>query len=110
MRTVAGGSVHRLRDTPGAAPDYLRVRASQVAPLFERSGCQSWTEFCVRYVLGFPQVRATVGSTSRLENLQEFLDAVEARRPLPDDIQTAMQDLQRAWAEEHDRHAQPWSM
>ncbi len=109
MRTVAGGSVHRLRDSP-KAPDYLRTRTGQVAPLFDRSGCETWTEFCVRYVLGFPQVRATVGSTSRPENLEEFLRAVETPAPLPDDIQTAMQALQQAWAEEHDRHAAPWSM
>jgi len=110
MRTVGGGPVHRQRDVPGAAPDYLRARAEQVAPLFERSGCQSWTEFCVRYVFGVPQVRTTVGSTSRVGNLQEFLDAMSSRDPLPDDIQAALQTLQRSWAEEHDRLAAPWSM
>jgi aryl-alcohol dehydrogenase-like predicted oxidoreductase len=110
MRTVGGGPVHRQRDVPGAAPDYLRKRAGQVAPLFERSGCQSWTEFCVRYVFGVPQVRSTVGATSRLENLQEFLDAVASVTPLPEDIQETLQALQRAWTEEHDRHAEPWSM
>ena len=110
MRTVGGGPVHRQRDVPGAAPDYLRARAEQVAPLFERSGCQTWTEFCVRYVFGFPQVRTTVGSTSRPENLREFLDAVESLAPLSEDIQAALQALQRSWAEEHDRLAQPWSM
>lgn len=110
MRTVGGGPVHRQRDVPGAAPDYLRARAEQVAPLFERSGCQSWTEFCVRYVLGFSQVRTTVGSTSRPENLQEFLDAAATPAPLPDEIQAAVRSLQRSWAEEHDRHAAPWSM
>jgi aryl-alcohol dehydrogenase-like predicted oxidoreductase len=109
MRTVGGGLVHRQRDVPGAAPDYLRARAEQVAPLFERSGCRSWTEFAVRYVFGFPLVRTTVGSTSRVENLQEFLDAAQSRDPLPDDIQAAMQALQRSWAVEHDRLAAPWS-
>jgi hypothetical protein len=80
MRTVAGGPVHRQRDVPGAAPDYLQARATQVAPLFERSGCQTWTEFCVRYVFGFSQVRATVGSTSRQENLKSSLRP--SNRPL----------------------------
>jgi predicted aldo/keto reductase-like oxidoreductase len=110
MRTVGGGPVHRQRDVPGAAPDYLRMRAEQVAPLFERSGCRTWTEFCVRYVLGVAQVRTTVGSTSRPENLHEFLNAVGALAPLPEDIQMAVQALQRAWADEHDRQAVPWSM
>ncbi|HVF84826.1 MAG TPA: hypothetical protein VM821_02505 [Abditibacteriaceae bacterium] len=110
MRTVGGGPVHRQRDVPGAAPAYLQSRAVQVAPLFERSGCANWTEFCVRYTLGVPQVRATVGSTSRQSNLQEFLDAVASPAPLPEDIQGELQGLQRSWADEHDRHTEPWSM
>lgn len=111
MRTVAGGSVERLRDNP-KAPDYLRERAAQVAPLFARSGCPTWTEFCVRYVFGVPQVRTTVGATSRAQNLQEFLDAARdgAASPLSDDIQNELYDLQRRWADEHVRHAAPWSM
>lgn len=110
LRTVGGGPVHRQRDVPGAAPEYLRARAEQVAPLFERSGCQTWTEFCARYVFGFPQVRTTIGATSRLENLHEFLGAVESLTPLPDEIQAAVQQLQRSWYEQHDRYAEPWSM
>jgi predicted aldo/keto reductase-like oxidoreductase len=110
MRTVAGGPVHRQRDVPGAAPDYLQARATQVAPLFERSACRTWTEFCVRYVFGVSQVRTTVGSTSRQENLQEFLQAVESPSPLPEDIQNELRDLQRRWSDEHDRHTEPWSM
>lgn len=110
MRTVGGGPVHRQRDVPGAAPDYMRERAAQVAPLFERSGCATWTEFCVRYILGVRQVRATVGATSRTEHLAGFLEAAQHWTPLPDEIQGAVQALQRAWADDHDRHAAPWSM
>ena len=70
MRTVSGGPVHNLRDVPGFAwKDYLQKRAVEVAPIFERSGVSSWTEFCVRFAHSFPQVKATVGSTARLENL-----------------------------------------
>lgn len=107
MRTVAGGSVYRIREH---GPDYLKARAAQVAPLFERSGCRTWTEFCVRYVFGFPQVVATVGATSHEENLREFLQAVTSAEPLPQDIQAEVESLQRRWADEHDRHAAPWSM
>ncbi len=110
LRTVGGGPVHRQRDVPGAAPAYLRSRAAQVAPLFERSGCQTWTDFCVRYVFGFSQVRTTIGATSRLENLHEFLQTVQSITPLPNDIQMELQGLQRTWADKHDRHAEPWSM
>ena len=49
-------------------------------------------------------------SASRPENLQEFRNAVASRSPLPDDIQTAEEVLQRTWYEEHDQHAKPWSM
>ncbi len=107
MRTVAGGSVYRIQEN---GPDYLRARAAQVIPLFERSGCGTWTEFCARFAFGFPQVVTTVGATSRLENLREFLDAVRETPPLPADVQAGVEALQRRWAEEHDRHAQPWSM
>ena len=55
MRTVGGGDVHRLRDVPGAAwNDYLRQRAVEVAPIYERSGCRSWPEFCIRFSFDFP--------------------------------------------------------
>ena len=107
MRTVAGGSVYHIREN---GPEYLRARAAEVAPLFERSGCATWTEFCARFIFGFPQVVTTVGATARAENLQEFLDAVQAVTPLPTDIQMEVEALQRRWAEEHDRHAVPWSM
>jgi aryl-alcohol dehydrogenase-like predicted oxidoreductase len=111
MRTVAGGDVHRLRDVPGAAwKDYLRQRAVEVAPLYEKSGCKSWPEFCVRFAFGFPQVRATVGATSRVENLHAFLDAARDVKPLPAEIQSEIIKLQNRWSDETDIHAEPWSM
>lgn len=111
MRTVAGGNVHRLRDVPGAAwKEYLQQRAVQVAPIFERSGIPSWTEFCVRFAHGFSQVRATVGATSHVENLNEFLNAAENLQPLREDIQNELVQLQYRWSDEVDMHAEQWSM
>ncbi|HEX8324661.1 MAG TPA: aldo/keto reductase [Tepidisphaeraceae bacterium] len=111
MRTVSGGSVLRLRDVPGAAwKPYLHDRAVEVAPLFEQSGIQSWTEFCVRFAYGVPQVRATVGSTARAENLNEFLASTSQIKPLPAEIQQQIETLQRRWSDETDVHAEPWSM
>jgi len=111
MRTVSGGNVHRLRDVPGAAwKEYLQQRAVEVAPIFERSGIPSWAEFCVRFAHGFPQVRATVGSTSHLENLKEFLTAAERIEPLPEDIQNEIVQLQYRWSDELDVQAEPWTM
>lgn len=111
MRTVAGGNVHRLRDVPGAAwKEYLQERAVQVAPIFERSGIPSWTEFCVRFAHGFSQVRATVGATSHVENLNEFLKAAQNIQPLSEDIQNELVQLQYRWSDEVDMHAEQWSM
>jgi aryl-alcohol dehydrogenase-like predicted oxidoreductase len=111
LRTVSGGNVHRLRDVPGAAwKDYLQKRAVEVAPIFERSGVSGWTEFCVRFAHSFPQVRATVGSTSRPENLREFLAAARHIQPLPAGVLDEIAALQRWWSDELDVHAEPWSM
>ncbi len=111
MRTVSGGPVHRLRDVPGAAwKEYLQQRAVEIAPIFERSGIESWTTFCVRFAHSFPQVRATVGATASPRHLQEFLAAKEDIRPLPQDIVDEIAALQRRWSDELDIHAEPWSM
>jgi predicted aldo/keto reductase-like oxidoreductase len=111
LRTVSGGNVHRLRDVPGAAwKEYLQQRAVEVAPIFERSGIKSWTEFCLRFAHSFPQVRATVGATSRPENFKEFLSAKKNLQPLPADIVNEIVKLQYRWSDETDVHAEPWSM
>ena len=111
MRTVAGGNVHKLRDVPGYAwKPYLQERAAEVAPIFEHSGIQSWTEFCIRFAHSFPQVRATVGATSRIENLNEFLLAAENIELLPKDIQDEIIQLQHRWSDELDMKAEIWTM
>jgi predicted aldo/keto reductase-like oxidoreductase len=111
MRTVSGGNVHRLRDVPSAAwKSYLQERAVEVAPIFERSGIKSWTEFCVRFGHSFPQVRATVGATSNPDRLKEFLDAAKNITPLPDDIVKEIAVLQQRWSDEVDMKAEPWTM
>ncbi|MGA7721756.1 MAG: aldo/keto reductase [Ignavibacteriaceae bacterium] len=111
MRTVAGGPVHSMRDVPGFAwKDYLQKRAVEVAPVFERSGIASWTEFCVRFAHSFPQVIATVGSTGKIKNLDEFLAAKENPEPLPEAIVSEIKALQQRWSDELDIHAEPWTM
>ncbi len=111
MRTVAGGNIHQLRDVPGYAwKPYLQQRAAEVAPLFERSGIESWTEFCVRFAHSFPQVRATVGATSHSDRLQEFLRAAGKIEPLPEDIRDEIVKLHYRWSDELDMHSEPWTM
>ena len=108
MRTVSGGDVRELAKRDPS--HYLTPRAAAVLPIYERSGCVSWSEFCVRFALGFSFVRATVGSTSRPTALQEFLGAAERATPLPEGIVAEIHALQRQWSHDYDRHAAPWSM
>jgi hypothetical protein len=111
MRTVAGGNIYRLRDEPGYAwRPYLQQRAAEVIPIFERAGIPSWTEFCVRFAHGFPQVRATVGATSHADRLNEFLIATTDIQPLPEDIQNEIIQLQYRWSDELDMKAEEWTM
>jgi hypothetical protein len=111
MRTVAGGDIHKLRDVPGYAwRPYLQQRAAEVAPLFERSGIPNWTEFCVRFAHSFLQVRATVGATSRLENLREFLAAAQSLEPVPADIRDEIVRLHYRWSDELDMKAEVWTL
>jgi predicted aldo/keto reductase-like oxidoreductase len=112
LRTVGGGPVHRLRDVPGAAwKDYLRVRAGEVAPIFERSGIESWTEFCIRFAFSFPLVQATIGATAREANLTEFIkSSQDPITPLPEDIQNDIMALHRRWSDEMDMQVEPWTM
>lgn len=109
MRTVGGGDVRHTLAKPNA-PEYLRKRAEAIAPIFEASGVESWTEFAVRFALGFPQVRATVGSTAKSANLQGFLSATTDPQPLDPEIVSEIVALQRQWSADHDAHAAPWSM
>lgn len=112
MRTVCGNHVKTLRDVPGAAwKDYIQQRATEVAPLFDASGIQSWPEFCARYVYSFDQVQATVGATSKTENLNEFLRIAEERKTeFPADIRATLLNMQTRWSDELDKNAEAWSM
>ena len=104
MRTVGGGS-----PSP-SGPEYLAARAAEVRPIFARSGIASWTEFCVRYALGYGQVAATVGATARASALEEFTAATDSAAPLDPAIVAEIEALHRRWSDEHDRSAAPWSM
>jgi aryl-alcohol dehydrogenase-like predicted oxidoreductase len=111
MRTVCGAPVQLLRDVPGAAwLPYLQERAVEVAPVFERSGIDSWAEFCFRFVRSTPQVVATVGATSRQEHLGELVSQSQGHDGLPGDILDELYALQRRWSDEVDVHAEPWTM
>jgi aryl-alcohol dehydrogenase-like predicted oxidoreductase len=112
MRTVAGGNVFDLRDVPGAAwKDYLRERAGEVAPIFERSQVPSWPAFCLRFAHGVPGVCASVGASSKLDRLAELVElANRPLAPLAAADMSALEKLQRRWSDELDVHGTPGSM
>jgi len=111
MRTVAGGDIYKLRDVPGYAwKEYLQRRAAEVIPIFERSGVQSWTEFCIRFAHSFPQVRATVGATSHVENLMQFVNAAKDIQPLPVEIIEEFTRLHDRWSDELDMKSEIWTL
>lgn len=111
MRTVCGAPVRLLRDVPGAAwKPYLQQRAVEVVPVFERSGINSWAEFCFRFVRSNPQVVATVGATSRQEHLDELVSQSQGQGQLPGDVLEELEALQRRWSDEVDVHADAWTM
>ncbi len=111
LRTVSGGPVHKLRDIPGFAwVPYLQERAEQVAPIFEKSNIDTWTEFCVRYAFSFPNVKATVGSSSSIERIQDFLTHTQDIKPLSQEIMNEIGNLQYHWSDTVDIHAEPWTM
>jgi hypothetical protein len=112
MRTVSGGNVLDLRDVPGAAwKDYLRVRAGEVAPLFEASKVASWPEFCLRFAHGFETVCASVGATSKVDRLAELVRIGQGPlEPLDAEVVASLVKLQRRWSDELDVHGTPGSM
>lgn len=111
LRTVSGGPVHKLRDIPGFAwVQYLQERAVQVAPIFEKSGIPTWTEFCVRYAFSFPNLQATIGSTGKIERIEDFLHATKNAHALPQEIMDEIAALQYQWSDDVDVKAEPWTM
>jgi hypothetical protein len=112
MRTVSGGDVFALRDVPGAAwKDYLRQRAGEVAPIFERSGVASWSEFCLRFAHSFDALCGSVGSTAQPSRLGELVRIARGPlSPLPPEIVLELTQLQRRWSDELDVHGTPGSM
>ena len=109
LRTLGGGTP--TRDGVGQAdvPVPWSRRVSEIVPVFERSGIASWTEFCLRFVFGTPNVMTTIGATSKVASLHDTIKHAQSTPALPADIQQEIEGYQRQWAD-LDRNATPWSM
>jgi aryl-alcohol dehydrogenase-like predicted oxidoreductase len=89
LRTVAGalGVPERRERRRAEQPDDPKVaRADQVAPLVGQAGCPDWTEFCLRFAAGVPNLRTTIGGTADAAHLHRFLEAAAVAQPLPEQI------------------------
>ena len=70
-RPFAGGQLFR------------RVRGRELPDWAEEIGCASWGQFFLKYVLGHPAVTCAIPGTSKVEHLNDNLDAGSG--PVPDD-------------------------
>ena len=70
-RPFAGGEMFR------------RVRGQELPEWASEIGCASWGQFFLKYILGHPAVTCVIPGTSKVEHLDDNLDA--GAGPLPDD-------------------------
>ncbi|MFN2632545.1 MAG: aldo/keto reductase, partial [Thermoanaerobaculia bacterium] len=54
-------------------------------PVARELACTSWPQLFLKWILGDPAVTCAIPATSKLDHLDQSLDA--ARRPLPDERQ-----------------------
>lgn len=89
LRTLGGGL-----SNGGRLDESARAALNEI---YGRSGCADMLEFRVRFALSVPNVRTTIGATSRVEHLNALLAATRAFRPLDAGIVAQIQTLHRAW-------------
>ena len=95
LRTVGGGA-----GSLGYAGDrgaLLPAMKKAIDELCERSGCASEIEFRMRFPLSEPNVRTTIGATTKLEHLDQYLRILGSFEPLAAEIVEEIQTLHREW-------------
>ena len=82
--------------TLGGGPSDERSRAKSAAlnELIAASGCRDATEFNLRLAASEPAIRTTIGGTSSLQHLEDYLKAADNAAPLPDGILHRIGQLQ----------------
>lgn len=95
LRTVGGGT-----GSFGYAGDRSAIMPAMqkaIAGLCERSGCTSEIEFRIRFPLSAPNIRTTIGATTKLEHLDQYLRTLGSFKPLAAEIVAEIQALHRQW-------------
>ena len=95
LRTVGGGvgSLGYAGDRGASLPAMKKA----VDELCERSGCASEIEFRMRFALSAPNIRTTIGATTKLEHLDQYLRILGSFEPLAAEIVEEIQALHREW-------------
>ena len=84
LRTLGGGPSDKKSSAKSAA----------LAELIQAAGCRSATDFNLRLAASEPAIRATIGGTSSISHLEEYLSAASEVKPLPEDILRQVVQLQ----------------
>jgi aryl-alcohol dehydrogenase-like predicted oxidoreductase len=69
----------------------------ELEAIYEKSGAPSRLDFRYRFPLSNPNVRTTIGATSKVAHLHELLEADRNFRPLPAETVAAIESLHRKW-------------
>ena len=82
--------------TLGGGPSDQRCRAQSaaLAELLAAAGCRDTTDFNLRLAASEPAIRTTIGGTSSLPHLEDYLKAAAKPEPLPAGILQRAEQLQ----------------
>ena len=84
LRTLGGGP----------ADEHGRTKSAELTALIKAAGCQTATEFNLRWAASEPAIRTTIGGTAALAHLEEYLTAARNPAPLPVEIFREVEQLQ----------------
>jgi len=84
LRTLGGGP----------ADKHTSQKSEVLAKLIADAGCRDATEFNLRLAASEPAIQTTIGGTSSLAHLEDFLAAASNSSPLPEEILTQARALQ----------------
>ena len=79
-------------------------RLEELASIYAKSGCESYLEFCVRFLASTPNVMTTIGGTANPKHLQEYIDTVDQARPLATNLVEEIRQLHAKWCREADKY------
>jgi predicted aldo/keto reductase-like oxidoreductase len=84
LRTLGGGPLDKNS----------QPKSEQLARLIKKAGCRNATDFNLRLAASEPAIQTTIGGTSSLAHLEDFLFAADQPVPLPPGILTEVRTLQ----------------